>query len=54
MDRTVYRHEAAVEGLEPGVSVPYRVVSSARGAVAASGTFSSSPNRHPARAARSC
>ncbi|WP_435736655.1 hypothetical protein V5D56_18075 [Cellulosimicrobium sp. PMB13] len=47
VDRTVYRHEAAVTGLEPGVSVPYRVVSAVGGAVAASGTFSLQPQPAP-------
>ncbi|MDD9206204.1 metallophosphoesterase, partial [Georgenia sp. 10Sc9-8] len=47
-DRTVWRHEAAVTGLEPGVRTPYRVVSvDGDGELAASGTFTLAPAPRP-------
>lgn len=45
--REVWRHEALVEGLEPGERERYRVVSIADGAVGASGTFSLAPLPRP-------
>ncbi|NEE03406.1 metallophosphoesterase family protein [Phytoactinopolyspora halotolerans] len=42
--RDVYRHEATVTGLEPGVRIPYRVVSLARTRPVASDTYTLTPS----------
>ncbi|HEY1133029.1 MAG TPA: immunoglobulin domain-containing protein [Nocardioides sp.] len=47
VDRDVWRHEGVVTDLEPGTSLPYRVVSIDGSAIAGSGTFRLQPAARP-------